>query len=78
MPNVHPIHSILFENKKEKTHTYQQYFGVFSAKHIDYATQFLLEHLKVLPDEHSILDLASGNGVISTEIRKDFKFFCFK
>ena len=47
---------------------YKQYWGVFSASHIDYATQYLLEHLDLKPDDHKILDLASGNGVIGKEI----------
>ncbi|MBL4708340.1 MAG: methyltransferase, partial [Flavobacteriales bacterium] len=47
---------------------YKQYWGVFSAKHIDYATQYFLEHIKLNPTDNSILDLASGNGVIGNEI----------
>lgn len=47
----------------------QQYYGVFSAKNIDYATQFLLEHIEVKADENCILDLASGNGIIASFIR---------
>lgn len=47
---------------------YKQYPGVFSSDHIDYATQFLLEHLIVKESEIKILDLASGNGVIADNI----------
>ncbi|OAN60759.1 hypothetical protein A8B79_09585 [Balneola sp. EhC07] len=47
---------------------YKQYPGVFSSDHIDYATQFLLEHLTVKESEINILDLASGNGVIADHI----------
>ncbi len=47
---------------------YKQYPGVFSSDHIDYATQFLLEHLIVTESEINILDLASGNGVIADHI----------
>ena len=47
---------------------YKQYPGVFSSDHIDYATQFLLEHLIVKESEINILDLASGNGVIADHI----------
>ncbi|MCP5061491.1 MAG: methyltransferase [Ignavibacteriae bacterium] len=47
----------------------KQYLGVFSAKNIDYATQFLLEHLEVKEDDNIILDLASGNGVIASSLR---------
>lgn len=49
---------------------YKQYSGVFSAKHIDYATQYFLEHIQLKPTDNSILDLASGNGVIAAEILK--------
>jgi len=52
-----------------KNQAYKQYWGVFSAKHIDYATQFFLEHLVLKPSDHCILDLASGNGVIGKEIK---------
>lgn len=48
--------------------TYKQYLGVFSADHIDYATQFFLEHLDVNDSDETILDLASGNGIIAQEI----------
>jgi 16S rRNA G1207 methylase RsmC len=47
---------------------YKQYPGVFSGEHIDYATQFFLEHLEILENDQTILDLASGNGVIAGEI----------
>ena len=50
---------------------YKQYAGVFSANHIDYATQFFLEHLIVREEDQRILDLASGNGVIANEILKN-------
>jgi 16S rRNA G1207 methylase RsmC len=49
---------------------YQQYPGVFSANHIDYATQFLLtewtsnERLAELPAPAQLLDPGCGNGVI--------------
>lgn len=47
---------------------YLQYYGVFSADHIDYATQFFLNHLKIEENDQYILDLASGNGVIAAKI----------
>jgi len=53
-----------------KDHDYKQYLGVFSADHIDYATQFFLNHVEVKPTDCRILDLASGNGVIANEIFK--------
>jgi len=48
---------------------YKQYYGVFSAKHIDYATQFFVEHLDLRPSDERILDIGSGNGIISKVIR---------
>lgn len=50
---------------------YKQYWGVFSAQHIDYATQFFLEHLEIDDNDQCILDLASGNGIIGNEIFKE-------
>ncbi len=47
---------------------YKQYWGVFSAKHIDYATQYFLEHLELKATDETVLDLASGNGVIAKSI----------
>jgi len=46
----------------------QQYYGVFSSGSIDVGTRFFLDHLKILPQEQKILDLASGNGVIAHEV----------
>jgi len=49
---------------------YRQYPGVFSAGHIDYATQFLLDewatnhHLAELDAPREIIDCGCGNGVI--------------
>lgn len=51
---------------------YKQYWGVFSAQHIDYATQYFLEHLDIKKTDQRILDLASGNGIIGNEIFKQF------
>lgn len=47
-----------------KNLTFKQYYGVFSAKHIDYASQFLLETLPRLITGAKVLDLACGNGVL--------------
>ncbi|MFK8163197.1 MAG: class I SAM-dependent methyltransferase [Lewinella sp.] len=50
--------------------TYQQYPGVFSANHIDYATQFMLDEwvtnprLTEIEAPHEILDVGCGNGII--------------
>jgi 16S rRNA G1207 methylase RsmC len=53
-----------------KERTFKQYPGVFSSDHIDYATQFLLEHLKVKDSDLKILDLAAGNGVIASSLKE--------
>jgi 16S rRNA G1207 methylase RsmC len=53
-----------------KSQDYRQYPGVFSADHIDYATQFFLENLNLKNTDQCILDLASGNGIIGSEIAK--------
>ena len=64
-PKINFINTISFENK-----TLKQYSGVFSSNHIDYATQFLLTNLKLKDSENIVLDLASGNGIISAHIRE--------
>jgi 16S rRNA G1207 methylase RsmC len=47
-----------------QTHLFRQYYGVFSAKRIDYASQFLLEQLPPISEGAKVLDLACGNGVL--------------
>ena len=46
----------------------KQYYGVFSANHIDFATEFLLDNFKLGSDENVILDMASGSGIIGKVI----------
>jgi 23S rRNA (guanine1835-N2)-methyltransferase len=53
---------------KEKE--FKQYFGIFSSGNIDYATQFLLENLRINEEDKTVLDLASGNGVIGSYVRE--------
>ena len=53
-----------------KEEEFKQYYGVFSSGNIDYATQFLLENLLVKETDKTVLDLASGNGVIASYIRE--------
>ena len=48
----------------------KQFKGVFSENSIDIGTSFLLEHLNLIPTEKSVLDLGSGNGVISKYLKE--------
>jgi 16S rRNA G1207 methylase RsmC len=57
------IKSIDYKGKE-----YKQYLGVFSANHIDYATQFFLDNIDLSSGPEIIMDLASGNGVMANEI----------
>jgi len=50
--------------------SFKQYFGVFSAKNIDYATQFFMDHLSISEKDEKILDLGSGNGVLAWKARE--------
>lgn len=59
------LHQIDFDQQ-----IFKQYFGVFSAKHIDYASQFLIENWSVSSEDQRVLDLASGNGVLAAAVRK--------
>jgi 23S rRNA (guanine1835-N2)-methyltransferase len=59
---------ILFKGQE-----FRQYFGVFSSKHIDYASQFLIEHINAGPKTKRVLDLASGNGILACAVRKHNK-----
>ncbi|MGB1040784.1 MAG: class I SAM-dependent methyltransferase, partial [Flavobacteriales bacterium] len=61
------LNTISFNNEETK-----QYFGVFSSKHIDYATQFLIENLEPPEQVETVLDLASGNGILAKEVHKQF------
>lgn len=56
--------------KWKEDKVFKQYYGVFSAQHIDYASQFLIENLEVYDDENEVLDLASGNGILAYEIQQ--------
>ena len=61
------LNTISFNNEE-----ITQYFGVFSSKHIDYATQFLIENLEPPEQLETVLDLASGNGILAKEVHKQF------
>ena len=48
----------------------RQYYGVFSAKEIDQATQFFIDNLQIEENTKEVLDLAAGNGVLGHIIQK--------
>lgn len=60
------IHTVSYSAEK----TFKQYFGVFSADHIDPATRFLIDHLDIRLSDQVVLDLASGNGVLGHAVRE--------
>jgi len=64
------LNTIPYAFEDGSTQEFKQYFGVFSARTIDYATQFLLEHLELNVGDEKILDLASGNGIIARAIQR--------
>ena len=64
-PKIEPIKKIEY-----KSSVYNQYWGVFSGEHIDYATQYFLEEMDLSGSFKCVLDLGSGNGIIANEIYK--------
>lgn len=64
-PTKSYIHNLSLNSNK----TFKQYFGVFSAKNIDYATQFFIDKLTIANEKIKVLDLASGNGVIAHAVQ---------
>ena len=62
------INTISHQNIKGNTVDIQQYYGVFSAKHIDYATQFLIKNIELDSQIERVLDVASGNGILAYEV----------
>lgn len=60
---IHHIHS--------SSGVIQQYYGVFSAKNIDYATQFLIQNIAVEQSVTTVLDLASGNGILAKVVHQE-------
>lgn len=63
------VASMKLRNIKHNGEDYKQYPGVFSASHIDYASQFLMDNVEIKPEEVDVMDLASGNGVIARFIQ---------
>ncbi len=62
------INTIAHENVNGEKIEIKQYYGVFSAKHIDYATQFLIQNIELNSQVESVLDVASGNGILAYEV----------
>jgi len=58
--------------KINDTEVLKQYFGVFSAKEIDYATQFFIENMSIENPPQNIMDLAAGNGILAYVLQKQF------
>ena len=48
----------------------RQYYGVFSSKEIDQATQFFIDNLQIEENTKEVLDLAAGNGILGYIIQK--------
>jgi len=63
------LETISYEFGEGQTQELMQYHGVFSSGNIDYATQFLIQHLQLAGEDKKVLDLASGNGVIARAVQ---------
>lgn len=63
------LNTISYAFDEHHTEDLKQYAGVFSGGNIDFATQFLIEHLKPDEEENTVLDLGAGNGVIARAIQ---------
>lgn len=64
-PKTQITQNLIHEIKTDKAAILKQYYGVFSASRIDFATQFLLNHLTIDSNENKILDLGCGNGILA-------------
>ncbi len=62
--------SIINEIKLNDNASIKQYYGVFSGKNIDHATQFLIVHINIRETDNKVLDLASGNGVLAFAVNE--------
>ncbi len=63
------INSVPFSFNDGEPEKIKQYPGVFSSGNIDYATQFLIDTLRLTDDDKTVLDLGSGNGVIARSVQ---------
>lgn len=55
------VHKIDLDNNE----FLKQYYGVFSASRIDFATQFFIENMRINHEHKHILDLGCGNGILA-------------
>lgn len=53
-------------------HVLKQFPGVFSAGQIDPATRFFLEHVTLKETDQTILDVGTGNGIISAVLQSRY------
>lgn len=70
LPEVSFINTITFSFNEEEPEELKQYTGVFSSGNIDYATQFIIQHISLKDEDKFVLDLGSGNGVIGRSVQK--------
>ena len=69
LPDVSFVDTYTHTFSDDHTETLSQYPGVFSSGQVDYATQFLLDTFTPDKKETRILDVGSGNGVITRALQ---------
>lgn len=60
----------LWHQLKHQGRLWKQPYGVFSAQHIDYASQFLLEQVPAPAPQTKGLDIACGNGILGGSLHE--------